>query len=516
MSQCYLERDSSSSEGKYVSPISPEDYGGLQRDLRRELDTYKTLVSSSYVRRLPEDIKLARASTTAVSEPESMCEPPKPIHNEYASPPKEKKRAICGLRRTTSCIVLITVITVMVAAISGGVIGGVMLGKSSKSQGQSSHQNSTTPSPNSSTPNATLAQLSNKDPMPGTSIATVAFRSQGAPNDQSFRVYYQEYDGTIQEVQYNGPSRGWDQSHPILTDARNYTGLAAMAWLNATDQTTSIFYVDQNNAIYEKRHSTNNPANNVIWEGGSISIIDSLLVNTTSVSASDNGPLQVAAAYSADFSTGPGARLYYHSRGDGPTNWVQELIWDQNRDIWSVGAEITGPVSTSQLAATIQGDALRLFYCSGDGTLEESWMNISAPGNATYTKGISQASVLAADDSPITAITISNLTTLLYYQSPNGIHELNLTSSSSSLDAYSYSNPTIIASPNTTIETFGSVAGNVPGQQQAIHLFYVAPGDKNAATVIQDTSRLADDPTWPAEPAGTALPLLNGYAGVSY
>ncbi len=108
----------------------------------------------------------------------------------------------------------------------------------------------------------------------------------------------------------------------------------------------------------------------------------------------DHGSFALAAVYSTDFASGPGARVYYHARPDeqNQTGWVQELIWDQKSDSWAMGARLPDPVSTSQLAVTINGQILRLFYSTGSGTLQEHWLNITDP-RGNYIKGMSLTTV---------------------------------------------------------------------------------------------------------------------------
>ena len=75
--------------------------------------------------------------------------------------------------------------------------------------------------------------------MNGTSIASLSFTPKAAiatSNQQSFRLYYQEVDNAIQEIRYDSPVPGWQNSTPILTDARKNTGLAAFTYLNGTEQ----------------------------------------------------------------------------------------------------------------------------------------------------------------------------------------------------------------------------------------------------------------------------------------
>lgn len=96
----------------------------------------------------------------------------------------------------------------------------------------------------------------------------------------------------------------------------------------------------------------------------------------------------IAAVYSNNFPAGPGARLYYHFGKLNGSQWIQEIIWDQNTDTWEAGAALEGASPNSHIAATIDdhNKAVRVFYCSGNRTLQESWLNMSQP-NGKYEAG---------------------------------------------------------------------------------------------------------------------------------
>ena len=97
----------------------------------------------------------------------------------------------------------------------------------------------------------------------------------------------------------------------------------------------------------------------------------------------------MAAVYSTKFHNGPGTRFFYHAQSDSGATWVQEMIWNQNTDSWSQGAQLHDPWPNSHLAATIDEStmSLRLFYSAGNLTLQESYINITQP-DAQYNKGI--------------------------------------------------------------------------------------------------------------------------------
>ncbi len=97
---------------------------------------------------------------------------------------------------------------------------------------------------------------------------------------------------------------------------------------------------------------------------------------------------KISAAYSANFADGPGARLYYHFTAQNGSQWVQELRWYQNEDTWEAGVAIPDVMPNSDLTALVdeRHKAVRVFYCTGNGTLQEAWQNITE-GNSTYNIG---------------------------------------------------------------------------------------------------------------------------------
>ena len=117
--------------------------------------------------------------------------------------------------------------------------------------------------------------------------------------------------------------------------------------------------------------------------------------NLTAPNNDDQDPVndwdgyRMAAVYSPIFHAGPQARLFFREQSlDGP-NLIQELIWNQNADSWSRGANFTDSWPTSHMAATIDESTniLRLFFSTGNRTLQEYWTDISTPDTA-YAKGM--------------------------------------------------------------------------------------------------------------------------------
>ena len=98
---------------------------------------------------------------------------------------------------------------------------------------------------------------------------------------------------------------------------------------------------------------------------------------------------RMAAVYSPNFHTGPGLRLFYHAENLTGAPFVQELIWTQSSDLWSNGAKLHNPYPNSHLAATVDESTqiLRLFFSSGNNTLQEAWTSIS-DATGTYKNGM--------------------------------------------------------------------------------------------------------------------------------
>ena len=159
---------------------------------------------------------------------------------------------------------------------------------------------------------------------------------------------------------------------------------------------SSLFYVSAyDGLLQEKRNYATMPA----WEPGSLGSMKVQAIGNISVpetNSVENPPndwdsYRMAAVYSTEFYGGPGARLFYHSlAAPNGTSCVQELIWNQTADTWSLGATLADPYPNSHLAVTIDDSTrmLRLFYSVGNLTLQESFLNISDP-NGVYDQGTS-------------------------------------------------------------------------------------------------------------------------------
>ena len=153
-----------------------------------------------------------------------------------------------------------------------------------------------------------------------------------------------------------------------------------------------------NGLLQEKRKVYDSPQ---YWLPASLNNLNLPMVGQITSSLATDGPrnswdsYRMAAVYSTNFMSGPGARLFYHAQHLDGSNIVQELVWSQNNDTWSQGAAIEGVRPNSHLAATIDESIgiLRLFYSAGNETLQESWTSLSDTGG-NYRIGTSRISHL--------------------------------------------------------------------------------------------------------------------------
>jgi hypothetical protein len=80
--------------------------------------------------------------------------------------------------------------------------------------------------------------------MPDTAIAVAAFSPQavaaGVPVQQSYRLFYQQFDGATRELSYESNESTWRNATTIFTDARNNTGLATFSYLNQTERNVRL------------------------------------------------------------------------------------------------------------------------------------------------------------------------------------------------------------------------------------------------------------------------------------
>lgn len=159
-----------------------------------------------------------------------------------------------------------------------------------------------------------------------------------------------------------------------------------------------MIYQDVQGILQEKRKKLATSDNWLPGSLGSLGLLTNGSFNPQSNSSPESNPrndwdgLNMAAVYSMNFPTGPGARLYYHFASPNGSAWIQELKWDQAADVWETGTTFGGGAPNSHIAATIdeQHKAVRVFYSTGNGTLQESWSNITQYNgtyNGTYNLG---------------------------------------------------------------------------------------------------------------------------------
>ncbi len=102
--------------------------------------------------------------------------------------------------------------------------------------------------------------------MPDTAIAVAAFSPQalaaGAPVQQSYRLFYQQFNGATRELSYESNESKWRNATTIFADARNNTGLATFSYLNQTERNVSLFPISYARSIEEKTRTKLRMASN--------------------------------------------------------------------------------------------------------------------------------------------------------------------------------------------------------------------------------------------------------------
>jgi hypothetical protein len=191
---------------------------------------------------------------------------------------------------------------------------------------------------------------------------------------------------------------------------------------------SSIFYVSVEGTIREKRLYPDQSTQT--WELGTIQKQHWTTSGKTGFDDAGNpvagwAGFNMAAVYSTNFSSGAGARLFYHKH-NSTASWIQEAIWVQANDSWSEGSQIHDALPSSHLSAVIDRptQALRLFYASSNNTLSESWYSISN-STPTWVPGSSISNVLIGASYDFAAIATTT-DTILFYTS-TGSAESNIT-----------------------------------------------------------------------------------------
>ncbi|KAL9596182.1 MAG: hypothetical protein Q9219_005968 [cf. Caloplaca sp. 3 TL-2023] len=407
---------------KQQTPAPRLDYEGLELDTRagdgveKHLDHTKPLPdlkkwqedeeNSRYLneKQMIQAHEIPQSSPTSPESSTGILSPQGTQHKGFAEslepPPAPRARRICGLRRGIFWLLFgIVLAVIIVAAVVGGVVGGT----------RHSSNPSDGPGSGGKVPASSNIPAQPGDVIGGSPLNVISYVGNGTSNPESkqiFRVYYQ----------------------PIFTDALNNTGLATVVYMNGTAPTGQMFYVGVNGFIQEKRKSFNSPD---YWEPGPLNPNNIKAVGNLSLP--DRNPnkdpinkfdsYRMAAAYSENFCTGAGTRLFHHAAASNGS-WVQEWIWVKETDDWRKGQAITNVYPSSHLAATVdeQNSLLRLYFSSGNLTLQEVWLNISDP-NGLYNNGFSLSKFLPQNDADLTA-TSYNGTTYIYH--PSNIGELGL------------------------------------------------------------------------------------------
>lgn len=157
-----------------------------------------------------------------------------------------------------------------------------------------------------------------------------------------------------------------------------------------------MYYVDTEQNLQEKRKNITNSDPEDIWEQWTLhSQLQLQVTGNRSLPDTDNDDpvnewdgYRIAAVYSTSFFGGPQARVFFHTQTMKGASIIQELIWNQNADKWTKGTNFTTAYPTSHMAATIDESTniLRLFFSTGNKTLQEYWTDVTSI-DTNYAKG---------------------------------------------------------------------------------------------------------------------------------
>lgn len=267
------------------------------------------------------------------------------------------------------------------------------------------------------------------------------------------------------------------------------------------------------------------------WEQANLNSILRVTVHGTvsMPNNDDNDPkndwdgYRLAAVYSRKFLAGPQTRLFYRQQDLNGT-WIQEVIWDQTNDKWTIGAIFTDASPNSHFAASIDESTniLRLFYSTGGKTLQEYWTNITSP-ETKYAKGFKKENFLPHNNVDISTVSL-NGTTFLYYYSVNEkfIKEMQITGTPGGVanqETYAIANVTEPVSTSksgrATYQPLAAAKTDVVGLPPSLMLFWVDNVVGINATAkteggyarINQIKRWRDDKGWPSEPEVFEIPL---------
>ncbi|KAL8823545.1 MAG: hypothetical protein Q9191_005757 [Dirinaria sp. TL-2023a] len=470
----------------------------------------------------------AMAGTTMVPETPGTPAKLKTMDDELPLPPEPKPQRICGMRKRIFWILFVILLVLIVAAaLLGGILGGMKRSSSPSSAPEAPANPTTIPTP---TPIAS-GPLLPQDVLVDSPLNVISYVNPGNGNPaskQTFRMYFQSAIGNISETVSDalGP---WQTTHPIFTDAVNNTGLATITYLNGTQQQATIFYVDQNLNLQEKRKMF---SDSNYWEQRTLKKQLQLQVrgNVPTPNNDDNDPVnnwdgyRIAAVHSTAFHAGPQARVFYRSQNMDSTgnSVIQELIWNQNNDTWSKGTNFSTAWPTSQMTATIDESTniLRLFFSTGKRTLQEYWTDITAP-EIKYTEGLSLPTFLTHNNAQISALS-HNGTTYIYRVLPgtnNTIHETQITGVPGSIndqETYNVTSPLVVkpasvsTQGNAVYQPFAAAKTNVTGLPTSFFTFWADdPVGWNETAKLEggyghvgSIQRALTDANWPAKEGG--------------
>lgn len=423
------------------------------------------------------------------------------IREDHEFPPLQKRRRrVCGLRRR----VFYPIVTCGLLLVIGLVVGLTVVSTVGQRRPAEEEIDLSTPlypvmpipKPPSEIPALDLLPT---DPMPRSPLVAAA-----ATDRPSFTLYYQQADGAVQEIFYDSSSGAWRNSSTAFADAKNHTGLAAFDLVDGGEENHFVLYVDSDNAVRAKHKRSSADE----WEE-STPLRDGRFTAGESATKDGNATVvPLAAVYSADFASGPGARVFFHGQGpvdenDDETAYVQELVWDRRADSWSLGARLTDPVPGSHLAATVDGQVLRLFYCSGNGTIQESRLNMTDTAQG-YVPGITKEKALASDDGAITAVAVAGSTLVYFNKGRSGLRELNITGAPDASGAPSVElNPSAIATADAdqAMLSVGVAISTSTEGDQRLNVFYSdrvgVEAEGATASIIRHTTRSVSDQRWP-------------------
>jgi len=318
---------------------------------------------------------------------------------------------------------------------------------------------------------------------------------------------------------------------PLFTDATNNTGLAVVTYMNGSSQQSSIFYVGADIHLVQEKRLLPNATE---WTDGTLDKYNLQAYGNLSIpeinpaqdpSNSWDGYRMTAIA-SSKFVGGPQVRLYYHTMSDGfsPIPIVQEQIWSPSSDTWTPGYQFLDPWPNSNLAITtdVFTNTLRLYYSSGNLTLQESWFDLNDQ-SAGWQLGLQTPTLLAHNDASIAAVSTNTSTLVYYYANDNGvisIRELTLTGKPGSPtypERSDYASTSIVAQPalivDSEVSLYQPIAAVVStlGEEQEILVFW-AEGILDIGSGYQDIKvvQRSVNGTWSAQSGDTSVEIPLG------